>query len=79
MNIFMCLSMTTCHCDLVDSIPGTGRYIKAWRTIYNGSPLSLGTFTSGRLKNLREVDNLSSLRVCLSVRGKSVTKELQLY
>ena len=41
-------------------------------TTYNGGPLSLGPFPSGRLKNLKDVDKWSSLSLCLSVRGKSV-------
>ena len=36
-------------------------------TTSNGSPLSLGPIPSGRLKNLKDVDNWSSLSLYLSV------------
>ena len=45
-------------------------------TIQNDSLLSLGSISSGRLKKLCEVDTWSSLSICLSVRGMSVTREL---
>ena len=54
------------------SFPGTGRYILARMTTYNGDPLSLGPIPSGRLKNLKDFNKLSSLNLCLSVRGMSV-------
>ena len=43
----------------VGSNLGTGRHIVAWVTIYNGAPLSLVDIPSGRLKNLRGLDNTS--------------------
>ena len=61
------------------SNPGTGRYIVARMTTQNGGPLSLGPIPSGRLKNLKDVDKWSSLRLYLPVRGMSVTCELGLY
>ena len=42
-------------------------------------PLSLGPIPSGRLKNLKDIDNWSSLSLYLPVRGMSVTCELGLY
>ena len=50
-----------------------------WMTTENNSPLSLGPNPRGRLKNLRDIDKWSSLSLCLSVRGMSVTRELRLY
>ena len=41
--------------------------------------LSLGPIASGRLKNLRNVDKWSSLRLCHLVIGVSVTRESGLY
>ena len=38
----------------------------------NGGSLTLGPIPSGRLKNLRDIDNGSSLNHCLSVRGTSL-------
>ena len=58
------------------SNPGTDRYIVARMTTLNGGPLSLGPITSGRLKNLQDVDKWSSLSLYLPVRGMSVTCEL---
>ena len=55
------------------SNPGTGRYIVAQMTIKNGGPLSFVPGPSGRLKNLKDVNKWSSLSLCLSVRGISVT------
>ena len=52
------------------SNPGTGRYIVAQMTTYNGGPLSLGPIPSGRLKNLKDVDKWSSLSLYLPVRGE---------
>ena len=48
-------------------------------TTENGGPLSLGPIPIGRLKNSREIDKRSSLSLCLSVGGMSVTGELGLY
>ena len=42
-------------------------------------PLSVMLIPSGRLKNTRDVDKWSSLRICLSVRGLSVTTDQELY
>ena len=56
----------------VGSNPGAGRYIIAWMTNSNGSPLSLGPILSGRLKNLKDVDKCSYWSLCLLVRGMSV-------
>ena len=40
---------------------------------------SLAPIPSGILRNLKDVDKWSSLSLCLSVRGMSVTCELGLY
>ena len=59
--------------------PGTGRYIVARMTIWNGGPLSLGPIPSGSLKNLNDIDKWSSLSLYHPVRRMSVTWELGLY
>ena len=59
--------------------PGTGKYTVAQMTTLIGSPLLLGRIPSGRLKNFSDTDKWSSLSLCLSVRGMSVTRELGLY
>ena len=40
---------------------GIGRYIVTWMTTLNGGPLSLGPIPCGRLKNLGDFDEWSSL------------------
>ena len=45
----------------------------------NSGPLSLGPIPGGRLKNLKDIDKWSSLSLCLSVMGMSVTWEFGLY
>ena len=40
--------------------------------------LSLDLILSGKLKNLKNIDKWSSLSLCLSVKGMSVTRELGL-
>ena len=55
---------------------GTCRYRVSWMTTYNGGPLSLGPLPSDKRKNPRGIDKWSSLRPCLSVRGKPVTRQL---
>ena len=47
-------------------------------TTQNGGPLSLAPISGGRLKNLKDIDKWSSLSFYLSVRGMSVTCELEL-
>ena len=42
----------------------------------NRGPLSLGPLLSGRLKNRSYIDQRISLRLCLSVRGMSVSRAL---
>ena len=54
--------------------PRYSRYIAAGMTTYNVGPLLLRPVPSGRLKNLGVTDKGSSLRVCLSLRGMSVTR-----
>ena len=49
----------------VGSVPDTGRYIVARMTTENGGPLSLDPISSGGLKNLKDVDNVSNLRAIL--------------
>ena len=41
--------------------------------------MSLGVISSGRLKNLKDVDKWSSLSLYLPVRRMSITCELGLY
>ena len=60
-------------------LPGRHRYAVAQRTKSNGGHLSLGPTPSGRLKNLSDINEWSSLRLCLSVWGMSITRELELY
>ena len=59
--------------------PGIGRYIVTHMFILNGGPLSSGPIPGGRLKNLKDIDKLSSMSPCLSVRGMSVIRGLGLY
>ena len=48
-------------------------------TTRDGGPLSLGYIPSCRLKNARDVDDWSSLRICLSIKGMSFMGELRLH
>ena len=48
-------------------------------TTSDGSPLLLDLIPSSRMKNLRDFDKWSSLRLCLSVREMSVSRGLGLY
>ena len=50
----------------------------AQMTTKNGGPLSLVPISSGRLKNLKDVDKWSCLSLYLSVGGMPVTCELGL-
>ena len=46
---------------------------------YNGDPLSLGSISSGRLKNNRDADKWLSPRLCRAVRGMLITGWLGFY
>ena len=48
-------------------------------TTQNGGHPSLGPIPSSRLNKLRDIDKWPSLRMCLSVCGLSVSRELEPY
>ena len=57
----------------VGSNPGIGRWVVVGMFTLNSRLLSLGPIPSARSKNIKDIDNWSSLSLCLLVGRMSVT------